>query len=83
MPKVKDSLSRSFTPTMFNYTSLGNEIPHLHIHIIPRHNSKKEFAGTTFEDKNWGHNPSPYDKSFKVPQSTYAKIVNTLKSNLS
>jgi diadenosine tetraphosphate (Ap4A) HIT family hydrolase len=61
---VKDVVRTLFFPDMFNYASLGNEFRRLHVHIIPRYKTKREFCHTNFNDNNWGHNYAPYDKSF-------------------
>ena len=31
------ALNRAFTPTKMNYELLGNMVPHIHWHLIPRH----------------------------------------------
>jgi diadenosine tetraphosphate (Ap4A) HIT family hydrolase len=48
-------LTRLFKPDLFNYASLGNDTHHLHVHVIPRYASPREFQGIAFEDKRWGH----------------------------
>lgn len=37
MLHVAQALERAFTPTKMNFLLLGNAIPHLHAHIIPRY----------------------------------------------
>jgi diadenosine tetraphosphate (Ap4A) HIT family hydrolase len=59
MRSLKSSLKNSFNPDLMNYSSLGNELKHLHIHVIPRYERPVEFAGVTFTDERWGQNPSP------------------------
>jgi diadenosine tetraphosphate (Ap4A) HIT family hydrolase len=39
------AVSRAFQPDHINLECLGNSVPHLHIHIIPRYRN----------DPNWGH----------------------------
>lgn len=79
---LRNAQIKAFDADMVNYSSLGNETRHLHIHVIPRYKSPREFAGVTFKDENWGHNPSPYNKNFKVSDEVYAKIVEAVRSNL-
>jgi diadenosine tetraphosphate (Ap4A) HIT family hydrolase len=47
---VKDVLVSRFQPDHFNYAFLMNQDPHVHLHVIPRYNSPRDFAGRTFED---------------------------------
>ena len=80
--KLKGALSETFQPDLMNYSSLGNEVRHLHLHVIPRYNKNVEFAGITFMDKRWGQNPSPYDKGFTVPENVYERLVEKISSKL-
>ena len=82
VPLLKESLNKSFNPDMLNYTSLGNEVQHLHLHVIPRYKTTRQFADADFNDKRWGSNPSPYDKNFKVTDDVYNEIVKTISLNL-
>ncbi|MDP2641460.1 MAG: HIT family protein [Candidatus Yanofskybacteria bacterium] len=40
---LTDALTKLFSPNKFNYASLGNEMPHLHLHVIPRYASPRQF----------------------------------------
>jgi diadenosine tetraphosphate (Ap4A) HIT family hydrolase len=82
LKKVKIALSDAFGPDLLNYESLGNEVRHLHIHIIPRYSTPKKFAGINFIDERWGHNPSPYNKDFTVSDEVYTKIISEIQSKL-
>lgn len=81
IPLLKKSLKKSFEPDMMNYSSLGNEVRHLHLHVIPRYKRSVKFAGRDFKDDQWGGNHSPYDKSFEVSESVYKEIIKTIKKN--
>lgn len=37
--RVAEALYRLFKPTKINYELLGNMVPHMHWHIVPRHES--------------------------------------------
>jgi len=37
--QVAAALQQAFTPTKMNYELLGNMVPHIHWHLIPRHSS--------------------------------------------
>lgn len=51
------AITQAFQANWFNYSFLGNKSHHLHGHFIPRYESPREFAGITFTDEQWGHNP--------------------------
>src|SRR5690554_5886595 len=34
---LRNALNKSFKPDLFNYSSLGNEVRHLHLHVVPRY----------------------------------------------
>lgn len=60
--KTENGFKKEFEATMFNWTCLMNnaykeEIPHpqVHWHMRPRYKNPVEFAGQTFEDKEFGH----------------------------
>lgn len=36
--QVGRAIERAFAPLKMNYTLLGNAVPHLHAHVIPRYN---------------------------------------------
>ena len=53
---VTGRLDRAFSPDHYNYAFLQNADRHLHLHVIPRYASAREFAGARFEDPDWpGH----------------------------
>jgi diadenosine tetraphosphate (Ap4A) HIT family hydrolase len=60
--EVRDALTRCFAPDRFNYQVLGNSVPHVHMHLTPRYQTPREFAGETFTDDHWGTWPFPEDK---------------------
>jgi diadenosine tetraphosphate (Ap4A) HIT family hydrolase len=35
--RVGDAIERAFAPVKMNYDLLGNEVPHLHTHVVPRY----------------------------------------------
>ena len=80
--RVKKALTEIFNPDLFNYASLGNISSHLHLHIIPRYKTPREFGGQTFVDFNWGHNYAPYDYEFEVPEELLFKIRDKIRREL-
>ena len=81
MKKLKRVLTKIFKPTMFNYAVLGNEVKHLHIHLIPRYKKRKMFLGEIFEDKNFGKPPWPSPK-LKLSIKKRNEIKNIIKNEL-
>ncbi|MFH1584506.1 MAG: HIT family protein [Patescibacteria group bacterium] len=62
LERMKSALKQLFFPDKFNYFSFGNEIPHLHFHIIPRYAGPREFQGVIFQDQRWGKGPLPNEE---------------------
>jgi len=82
MKDVKNALSASFRPDLFNYASLGNKTEHLHMHVIPRYKDKRTFDEISFIDERWGNNYKPYNKDFSVASSTLEKIRKEISNHL-
>jgi len=79
---LNNALLKGFNPNILNYSSLGNDMRHLHLHIIPRYKNPVTFADTIFTDERWGHNPSPYNKNFEISDEVYNKIIIEICKNL-
>lgn len=79
--ELKAALTTCFQPDWFNYSFLGNEMRHLHGHLVPRYEQPREHLGTTFEDIHFGHN-FRIDHDFMTPtellQSVKMKIIETV-----
>lgn len=80
---VKNVLGQLFHPDLFNYASLGNVTPHLHVHIIPRYKEFRLFEGQTFVDTRWGDNFAPYDQNFVIPNEVRHRLKTVIKEGLS
>lgn len=80
--KIKKALKALFKPDKMNYAALSNVSPVLHVHIVPRYQEPREFAGIIFRDTRWGQNYAPYDRSFVVSEETLFKIRDALKEQL-
>lgn len=80
--EVKASLGTLFKPDKMNYAALSNTSPAIHVHIVPRYKSPREFAGLVFKDERWGQNFAPYDKSFSLEESVLFQIRDALKHSL-
>ena len=81
---LESSFKKSFDAIMFNWTCLMNNAyleknpnPHLHWHFRPRYNHKVEFAGSIFEDNEFGkHYIRGIEK--KMPKEIMNKIIEKL-----
>lgn len=80
--QLKQSLIRLFQPDLFNYAALGNVAPHLHVHLIPRYRSIRQFFGYEFKDQRWGMNYAPYDKTFTLTDEVLIEIKKLLQSEM-
>lgn len=69
---------KAFDADWFNYTFLGNDTRHLHCHFLPRYSSDRNFAGTTFTDELWGHNPYRGEKKQLVSEDIVQKVKEKL-----
>ncbi len=49
--------NETFKPVRFNYCQMGNKVHDLHIHGVPRYDSKRTFLGKTWEDKDCTSSP--------------------------
>lgn len=68
-----------FQPDRFNYSQLGNEWPHVHVHAIPRYETSRQWEGVEFKDTRWGKNPSPKPASPITIEETY-RLATLLRS---
>lgn len=58
LTRTTEALRHAFKPDHFNYVFLQNQDRHVHLHVIPRYTSPREFAGLEFRDAGW---PGHYD----------------------
>jgi diadenosine tetraphosphate (Ap4A) HIT family hydrolase len=50
MSEVTLAIARAFRPAKMNYEALGNGVPHLHWHLIPRYDTDPHPRGPVWED---------------------------------
>ena len=60
--KIEKKMIEFLRPDKVNIASLGNMVPHLHIHIIPRYENDPWWPGTTFCNKKRDFIYPPFDK---------------------
>lgn len=80
--RLRDTVRELFNVDMFNYAAFGNEVGHTHLHFIPRYQTKRDFLGVIFEDKNWGKNYAPYDRNFSISQEVKLAIRDKIRDGL-
>jgi diadenosine tetraphosphate (Ap4A) HIT family hydrolase len=80
--ELKSALDSLWKPDMVNYAALGNVTRHLHMHVIPRYRESRELESITFSDDRFGKNHVPYNREFKIPESTLLKIRDNIKKKL-
>jgi len=56
LPEIKKAIEDAFGADWMNYSFLGNEMRHLHGHMVPRYSSEREFEGKKYTDELWGKN---------------------------
>lgn len=69
---VAAALDALYKPERMNYANLGNEVPHLHWHIIPRYES----------GPNPGRPPWPVEKPEKAGDNEYRAIAQEIRAKL-
>lgn len=81
---IERALKNTFKPDRINYIQLGNVINHVHVHLIPRYASNKEFAGQTWQDKMFVETPglAPVMKQTPDSQETILKIKEEMIKHL-
>ncbi len=70
--RVRDALCARFQPDRFNYSFLMNQDRHVHLHVIPRYDTRRTFAGTAFLDRD----PVP---PFSIPDPVRDQLVATMR----
>jgi diadenosine tetraphosphate (Ap4A) HIT family hydrolase len=83
--EYEQALEEIWQPDFMNYAWLANLIVehggHGHLHLIPRYQRRREFAGITFLDGRWGKNYVP-SKEFRPPEEVLINIRDTLKRKM-
>lgn len=83
--KMESGFKTAFGATMFNWTCLMNDAykaedphPEVHWHFRPRYAKPVKFAGTKFEDKEFGHH---YERKTEFPISAVIEkqIISKIK----
>ena len=56
--EVESKLKATFAYDKINYLMLMMNDPHVHMHVIPRYATPREFAGATWTDESWPKPPN-------------------------
>ena len=82
IPDLQSALTETFQPDNYNYTSLGDDCSHLHIHVIPRYQNAIEFNGRTFSDEYWNNTHSEKEESVRLSSDDLAYLRSYLSEHL-
>ena len=66
------ALEQVFQPTKMNFEILGNEVPHLHCHLVPRY----------YDDPAPGRPIDPWQESVRLPDDETDALVRALRAAL-
>jgi diadenosine tetraphosphate (Ap4A) HIT family hydrolase len=69
MLRVAEAIATAFKPRKLNYECLGNTVPHLHWHVIPRYDGDPKAARPI-----WEHSHPPRVPSAEEAAATIAAI---------
>jgi len=71
--KIEKIMINTLNPDKINIASLGNVVPHMHVHIIPRYKNDPWWEGATFCEKK---------RDFNYPTTTkdLQNLVNKIKA---
>ncbi len=73
MRDLKRALIELFKPDVFNYAFLGNEIRHLHGHVVPRYKEPRVLLGQFLKIDCLERNFQT-DHNFKISFDLFSKI---------
>jgi len=73
--KIEKAIIKILSPDKVNIAMLGNMVPHLHIHIIPRFINGPWWPGATFCEKNREFN-------YPITQKDIEKLKKEIKNTI-
>ena len=76
---VTQTLSLAFRPAHFNYAFLQNQDRHIHLHVIPRYDVPRVFAGITFDDPDYPAHYAVPAPVFHLTQSQFTTLAERLR----
>ncbi|MBS3147034.1 HIT domain-containing protein [Candidatus Woesearchaeota archaeon] len=81
IPEWDKAVRELFNHDRSNLAIIGNEMPHLHVHLIPRYFSHRYFYGREFIDPNPKGLFYPLDRT-ELPSELQFQIRDDIKSKL-
>jgi len=78
LARATTMLTTAFAPDHFNYAFLQNQDRHIHLHIIPRYATVRQFSGLVFEDGDYPAHyavPAPARRLDPPQQRTLANLL--------
>ena len=80
LTRTTEILRRAFKPDHFNYVFLQNQDRHVHLHVIPRYASPREFVGLSFRDTGWPGHYDTQQAAWTLTDNQYQELKATLGS---
>jgi len=75
-------LEESFRPDHFNYAFMQNQDRHVHMHIIPRYQGQRDFAGIVFEDASYPGHYLVDMSAIKLSDEFLAELAENLRAKI-
>lgn len=82
LPNIKTALEEEFNPDLINYSRIGNDCEHMHLHIIPRYKKPRYFNGIEFVDGNWDGTYSYGYSPVKLSNDAVMELKNILSEHI-
>lgn len=73
MVRISGALDQVFKPDKMNYEILGNKMPHLHWHLIPRYKSEPFWGEPVWSNEHLER---------RLAFSEYQKLIRQIRANL-
>lgn len=78
--RVTAALDDLFAPDLYNFAFLMNFDAHVHLHVVPRYASPREWRGETYTDPHYGSLFGT--ESRPAPETALQELVEALRSRL-
>ncbi|GLR48613.1 HIT family protein [Sphingomonas astaxanthinifaciens] len=78
VPRIEAMLKRAVGYERINYLMLMMVDPHVHFHVIPRYEGRREFGGTMVSDSGWP-GPPALAESIPVPSGLTAFLISNFR----
>ena len=78
--RVTAALDDLFAPDAYNFAFLMNLDAHVHLHIVPRYASPREWRGETYDDPHYGSLFGSEERS--ATEETLDALVDAVKGRL-